>query len=410
MYGFQLSFGQTESAIIQGKHIYRPNTLSDPDTLPPTAGIDSVTQFRLDSLEALRLKYIQDSIEAREIFVRDSIARRQHILDSLRFIKDQLPPLLEAALRTFSENIILFSSPIGIVGDSMLSNFTSSMLPLTIDQPYTPWKNTVNLSDKPIRLSIDEKTRKIIAIDAPGMSCSFQHLTRTDILKISWKGMVSSVASGKVYKSPVDSVFFDARGRVAKVKRYILFSQVVNNYQPGNFLFSHLTQVKQYEYGTDNKLNRYQLVNFCDRASSKDPVKVCYMVTYTISKQGDNFVMTRKNDPPNEYSDGTYIYEFDNNNILKSVAFSNTKQSENWKTYIETNEAGYVSNYIYENKGIVNKSLVINYYLDDPKAKNKIETISCTFEDDGVSYYQINNTTGKSRVRDRLTMEWSPWR
>ena len=95
---------------------------------------------------------------------------------------------------------------------------------------------------------------------------------------------------------------------------------------------------------------------------------------------------------------------------LKNVAFTNLKKTENWKTYIELNDEGNVSVYIYENQGAIRNSLMINYYLNDPDAKYNVETISCAFEDDGVSYYQKNNMTGKSRSRDKMTLEWSPWR
>lgn len=402
--------GQEELNELEGKNIYRPRAIAQVDTISVLDTAQRPSQFIVDSLEALRLQRIQDSIEARAIFVRDSIARRQHILDSVKMIKVQLPLLLDASLRTFSDNIILSSNKIQIIGDSVLSNYTSTILPITIDQPFTPWKNTINLSDKPIKLALDEKTKKISSIQAPGLNCSFFYGSRSGILKITGKSLIASTSSGKVHKLPVDSVFYDQGGRILKVKRYVIFSNVINNYQQGALLYNWLSQVKQFEYSTDNQLTKYQLVNFCERTISNDGKKVCFMVSYTVAKQGLNYILTRRNDPPNEYSDGTFTYEFDATNTLKSIAFDNFKKSENWKTYIELNDAGNVGSYVYENKGFVNKTLLINYYLNDPKAKNKIETISCTFEDDGVSYYQINNTTGKSRVRDRLTMEWSPWK
>jgi hypothetical protein len=204
-------------------------------------------------------------------------------------------------------------------------------------------------------------------------------------------------------------VFFDRLGRVSKIKQYIQFYQVTGNYKRGAPLFIHLSKVKQFEYTADNRMTKYRIISFCDRWSAQDENKVCNIVTYTLNIQGKTYILTLQNDPVNEYADGTFTYEFDNQYNLKSVSFNNTKNSENWKTYIELNEAGNVSRYVYQTKGVEHKTLLVNYYLDDPKAKHKVETITCIFEDDGVSYYQKNNTTGKSRVRDRLTGEWGPW-
>ena len=403
-------FCQTNTDTLRGRNLYRPNAKEIQDTLTIADSVQIPSQAYLDSIADVKYKHMLDSIAAREIFVRDSIARRQHILDSLNMIRAQLPRLLESALKTYSDNIILSSNPIQIVGDSMLSNYVSNVLIMTTDQPYTPWLKTINLSDKPVKLTLDEKSQKIIGIQSPDLSAIFQYTRNPNILKLAGNGIIASTRTGKVYKSPVDSVFFDNRGRIIKVKRYTLFSQVVNNYKQGALIYTELTQVKQYQYDPNNQLSSLQLVNFCDRKTANDPEKVCYMITYTIARQGNNYTMTRKTDPANEFADGTVTYEYDNSSALKSISFTNFKGTENRKTYLELNEAGYVNNYIYEIKGKINNSLLINYYLNDPKAKNKIELISCTFEDDGVSYYQKNNTTGKSRVRDHLTMEWSDWR
>jgi len=401
-----LAVAQQDTAYTNGRYLYRPyssaDSIIDSDSL--------LLRAKIDSLEMVRMQFIRDSIEAREIFIRDSIARREHILDSLKILKDQLPQLLEAALKTFTDNFIVSSGKIHIIGDSMLSNYVSKVLPLTTDQPFTPWQHTVNLSDKPAKLTLNAKTNKIATIQSPGMACSFEHNPRGNMVKITGKGIIASNASVKVYKTPIDSVFFDTKGRVIKVKRSVLFSTVVNSIQQGAPLFTHLSQVKQYEYSADNELAKFEIVNFCDRKSSGDPKKVCFMVTYSLIRQGNIYIMTRRNDPANEFSDGTFTYEFDNQSTLKSIAFLNFQKTEDRKTFIELNEDGNVGSYVYQNKGIVKNTLLFNYSLNDPKAKYKIENISCTFDEDGVSYYQVNNTTGKSRVRDRLTMEWSPWR
>jgi len=60
--------------------------------------------------------------------------------------------------------------------------------------------------------------------------------------------------------------------------------------------------------------------------------------------------------------------------------------------------------------GVLKQSLCMIYHTDDPNAKYPVENITTVFEDDGVSYYQKNNTTGQIRTRDRMTLEWSSWK
>jgi lipopolysaccharide export LptBFGC system permease protein LptF len=141
-----------------------------------------------------------------------------------------------------------------------------------------------------------------------------------------------------------------------------------------------------------------------------DPKKVCAVINYDIVPQGNNFIITRTNQPANTFSDGVFTYEFKDRNTLSSVSFENKKKTESWKTIIEVNEDGNVSRYLYDKNGKIRQTLLVNYYPDDPRARHKVETITCTFEDDGISYYQQNNTTGKSRSRDRMTLEWTDWR
>jgi hypothetical protein len=219
-----------------------------------------------------------------------------------------------------------------------------------------------------------------------------------------------SKRTGKLYKEPIDSVFFNRQGRVAKVKKYYQFYELVNNFQRGKKMFLHLAFVKQFEYNPYGEMTKYEVTKFCDRWQSQAPKKVCNIITYTITPGGNIYKIARKNNPPNEFSDGVFTYEFSSGNTLSAVSFRNFKETEDWKTIIEVNEAGNVSRYLYMNKNAVNKTLLVNYFLDDPNAKHKVETITCSFEDDGISYYQQNNTTGKSRVRDKMTLEWSEWR
>jgi len=385
-----------------------------PDSLPEPQMIDQDSlQARLKFIEdsiQLRMQFIQDSILAREAFVRDSIARRQRILDSLNLILDQIPKLLDATQKAFSDEIIFRTSKIRIVGDSMLSNYESTMLTFDLASPFTPWKSTINLSTHPPVFSYENGTGRISSIEAPGLSCRYAYGRNDNILVLRTKSSVLSKRTGKLYKEPIDSVFFNRQGRVVKVKKYIQFYEVVKNYQRGRKMFLHLAFVKQFEYDPMGKMTRYEVTKFCDRWQPQAPKKVCNIITYTITPGRNIYKIARKNNPPNEFSDGVFTYEFSSGNTLSSMAFLNFKQTEDWKTIIEVNEGGNVSRYLYMNKGAVNNTLLVNYYLDDPRAKHKVETITCSFDDDGISYYQQNNTTGKSRVRDKMTLEWSEWR
>jgi hypothetical protein len=86
----------------------------------------------------------------------------------------------------------------------------------------------------------------------------------------------------------------------------------------------------------------------------------------------------------------------------------NLAKTENWQRTIELNKDGNVSCYIDKSGDLILQSLCMIYH--DPQAKIPLETITTTFEKDGISYYQKNNTTGKSRTRDRMTLEWNPWK
>jgi hypothetical protein len=402
---------------METQHLYRPPSERVQDTTMQAVvqfEEDSVNQdsinarlkFIQDSIQA-RLQFIQDSIIARELFVRDSILRRERMRDSVLFLQTQFPRLLEAALKTFSDDIIVSTGKIDIIGDSTLTDFTCINLPFTIDQPYTPWKSSINLSDNPINFTVDTIKKKITSIQSPEFTCSFIYGNNANIIRIDQNSSILNTKTGKLYKVPIDSVFFDSQSRVVKVKRYIHFYQVTSNYRKGSPLFLHLEQVKQFEYAGKD-LVKYETVNFCNRERSADLKKVCNLVTCNISRNEKMYILTKKTDPSNNYADGSFTYEFGSPDILKSIAFKNLKNTENWTTYIEVNEEGNVSRYIYKNNGAVHKTLLVNYNV--PGSKYKVETITCIFEDDGVSYYWVNNMTGKSRSRDKLTMEWGPWR
>jgi len=413
------SYSQNPPDTLKRRNIYNPEILRQKDTTFSGDSLDVMNQQIRDSIEArlkfiqdsieVRLKFIQDSIEAREKFIRDSIQRRQRILDSLNFLIAELPRLIDASLKTFIEDIIIYNDKLKIIGDSTLSDYTCRILPFKLNEPFKPWKLTLNLSDNPVKIYVDTIRHKIISIKSPSFNCSFDYRKQDNLVIINEQSTVLSNRSGKFYSEPFDSVFFDRRGRVVKIKRYIQFYQVTGNYQRGAPLFIHLSRVKQFEYNTDNMISGHQVVYFCDRWSKQDENKVCNIITYSLNMQGKAYILTRHNDPVNEFASGTFTFEFDNMYNLKSVSFKNIKNTEDWKCFIDLNNDGNVIRYAYQNKGIVSTAFIINYYLDDPGARHKVETISCTYEDDGVSYYQRNNTTGKSRIRNRLTGEWGPW-
>lgn len=423
-----IATAQNSTDTLQGRNLYRPASAKEAseypeldsqkytkatavDTLDPKwqetqDSLAARLRFVQDSL-AVRMQFVQDSLLAREIFVRDSLAHRKHILDSLNFLKRELPKLFDASLRTFSDDLIISGSEIQIIGDSMLGNYEYTLLPFALNSEYTPWKSVIPLSGS-IKLKLDTIAQKITYIQSSKLTAAYNFMKGSKLLIIEGKSNILNKSGGQLYRVPVDSVSFGTNGEVSTIKRYVRYYEVKANYQRGAQLFIALTQVKQYEYN-GSKLSKYKIINFCERTSASSLKKVCNILTYGLSRSGTNYILSRESDPANNFADGTFTYEFDASYTLKSLAFVNRGNSENWKTFVEVNEMGYVSSYIYQNKGWVHQTLLINYYLDDPRAKHKIEKITCIFEDDGVSYFQQNNTTGKSRRRNDLTGEWGPW-
>jgi hypothetical protein len=407
-YMMQHLSAQSEAESTLSKNLYRPrNTNIDtlkvnPDTINPQQ------QYITDSINT-RIAFVKDSILAREKFVHDSIQRRKEIIDSLNFLLSNLPRLLDASIKTFTDQIIISTNKVSIVGDSTLTDYSWVLLPFSMDQPFVPWKSSFNLSTKPIKFTIDTINKKITSVETHLFKGNYLYIPRSNAIRIDGTGSVISNKRGQFYKIPVDTVFFDSRNRVTSIKRYLQLYQAVN-FKKGTLITSYLYQVKQYEYGIADQFTKYKVVNFCERWTAMEPNKVCSIINYTLSPQGKSVILTRTNDPVNEYSDGVFNFEFEGDNTLKSASFSNKSKSDDWKIIVELNETGNVSRYVYQTKGDVHRTLLINYYLNDPKAKYKVETITCTFEDDGVSYYQVNNTTGKSRNRDKMTGEWGPWK
>lgn len=408
----------------QANHLYRPadttrNLMDTIRTMYQTG--DTLTQEQRDSIAirekyiqdsiTARLKFIQDSIIAREIFVRDSIARRKRILDSVTFLKNELPKLLEASVRVMSEEIVIHNTPIKIIGDSILTDYTFAYLIFGFNKPYIPWKTTINLSDNPAVIKKDSDGEKIASIKTPFFYHFYKYNRNKNAIQIRSKSALVQKNNQKYFRAPLDSVFFDSKGRVVKIKKYNQYYLATANLRQGALKYTDLAWAIQYKYDYNNNISNCEVVKFCERGTvNKSPDQVCSIVNYAVSQKGLEYTVKRNNDPPNSYSDGTFVFTYSPDYTLKSTSFNNVSNQENWITYIETNEMGWVSRYVYKNNGKVRKTLLVNYYHDNPRAKNKFETVSCVFEDDGISYQQINNTTKKMRIRDKLTMEWSDWK
>ncbi|MBN2818510.1 MAG: hypothetical protein JXP36_06055 [Bacteroidales bacterium] len=385
-----------------------PDSLSAEDLMQIHDSLFLREQFIQDSLLARQL-FVQDSIQKREIFVRDSIMKRQRILDSLNYLKNELPKLVNAALYSLSDEFIIFSNDISIIGDSMLSRYIYMRMPFSFNKPFMPWRSEIDFTGGSIAIDIDTNKKLIKSIRGKDLDWFFDYNENSKIIRLNTRGMFTKKYDVNYYKQPIDSVFFDSDGRVVKIKRYLDFYAADDRYQKGKHLFLFLHKIKQFQYDNAGNISHVQYVDFCDRWRESDPSKICLITDYSFSRDGTNILLTRKNDPANKFSDGNFIYDFNNYHVLNSVTFNNVAGTEKWKTIIEYNQLGNVTRYVYQVNDRINKTLVINYYLDDPNAKYKAELITCIFENDGISYFQENNTTGKSRSRDHFTGEWGPW-
>ena len=355
-----------------------------------------------------REAFVRDSIEKRLAFIRDSIYKRNRRIDSLNFLADNLPILIEASIKSSSDFIIIRQSNLIREEDIALSDMNFELLPFNLDKPYMPWRNTFNFKDGSVKISADTVNKSITRLKTPYFIYGYEYSPNSDILLMKGRERVLQKRTGKMYKSPLDSVFFDPQGRIAKIKKYNIFYQLVNN-KKGPLYFIALDEVKQYTYASGNTISEIEVVKFVDRGQPYDPVKVSSIFNYYIEQDGSKYMVRRNQRPINDFADGVFTYNYNPNGILESIAFNNNKNTENWKTIIETNEEGNATRYIYEDKGTVSRTLLINYN-DDPKAKYKVETITCSFDKDGISFYQYNNTTHKTRTRDKLTLEWTDWK
>jgi hypothetical protein len=392
---------------LEGRNLYNPERFRDTLLVPVSQG--EPLQSAGDSL-AIRLHFVQDSLLAREKFIRDSMQIRKRKLDSLIFLQRELPVLFDAYFKTVREDIIVRYYTISIAGDSVLNDIGYLVLPFTLNQPYTPWKVNLSLAGKTVRIIIDSTIQKISSVQAPFMKCAFTYGNHNTIMVINELSTIQNDPSGQFYKTPFDSVFFDGRNRVVKIKRYIQLYGVVNKTQRGAPLFLTLSQVKQFEYAPDGRIKYYQVVSFCDRRKAYETLKVCNIISWDFTFQNNTYRLTRHNDPANIYSDGTFSFEFDEKENLKGVSFQNLALTESWKRVVELNADGNVNCYVDWKNDRVCQSLCMIYNAKENGVKGPVETITTTYEADGVSYYQKNNSTGLSRIRDKMTMEWGPWK
>jgi hypothetical protein len=366
-------------------------------------------EFIRDSIIA-REKFIQDSLIARAKFVKDSLYRRKVILDSVTFLQRELPRLVEAALKSVNEEIIISTGKVDIIGDSILGDFTYRVLSQKIEKPYAPWRATIPLDEISdlFKIKIDTVNKKIISLRLPDIYYSFDYNPYKKVVRMDSRSTIITKKIGNFYKYPIDSVFFDRNGRVEKIKKYIHYYKASKDYKKGASVAIDIVQIKNFDYFSDGVLSKYSVLTYCDRFG-KTPNKECHKVTYSITREGRKFIVLRKNEPENVYSDGTFTFEFDSNWDMKFMEFAGRDKKLNRKCFIELNEDRNVSRYLFEKEGRIHRTITIDYD-DSPNAKHKVEIIIYYFEDDNISYHKKNITTGKSCTRNKLTMKWGPWR
>lgn len=394
---------------LKGRNLYKPQWQQAADTIRKP-GEDIEVAIPDSAWLEKRAQFIRDSVLAREQFVRDSIQRKQRMRDSVTFLRNELQVLLEAYFRAVKDDIILKALKIDLVGDTALGDFVYTTLPFGVRDPYVPWRMRNLLTGQQVQFTLNNKTGKISAVRTPQIRASFEYGGAGNVIVIQQPPVVQNNYYGSFYKLPVDSVFLDRYKKVAKIKRYVQFYSLVNKNQRGDPLFLNRTQVRQYEYEPGGEIVKYQEVRFCERYRAYEANKVCSILNFAFSKEGSTYRLTRRNDPVNNYSDGTYTFDFDNQEYLTSISFKNTANTESWARTIEMNPEGNVSCYFDKTNNLITQSICFVYHDKDPGAKYPVETITTTFEKDGISYLQRNNTTGQSRTRDRMTLEWGPWR
>jgi hypothetical protein len=279
-------------------------------------------------------------------------------------------------------------------------------LPFGVKDPYVPWKIRIPLSGLQVKIITGKTPEENVIFQTPRIKATFTR--KGNMLIIQRPGFIQNSQAGALYKLPVDTVFYDRNNRIVKIKNYMLFYGVINGNQKGNHLFTNRVYAKQYKYAADGKMAEFELVRYCDRLKAYESNKVCSIITYTISRQGNSWLLTRKNNPVNSYSDGTFTFVMDDNKNITSISFANEAKTEKWQRNIEMNKDGFVNCYIDKSNDLIRQSLCMIYH-NEPGAKVAVETITTIFEKDGISYFQRNNTTGKIRTRDKMTLKWTPW-
>ncbi len=405
--GFPVSHAQEPNATddSQKQNLYRPSAFRAVVADSTEGHADSVLNEMHQPSDSLYI-FQQQAIDSalRAAFVQDSLRKHQARIDSLLQLQRHLPLLLKASLTAFSDNLIVTDGQVNLQGDTTLVDYCATVLPFRFSDPYQPWKLVVPLSTL-TQINSDQEPYKIKSIKTTHFHHFYSYNPSGNLVVIRQQAILARENDANFFKLPVDSVFFNNLGQLVKIKRYYEVYSATPAFQRQDFLFNQLWQVKQYLY-SGNELASYELVKLCERWSAKEAEKVCLITSFTVKKTGYSYELVRSNNPANEFTEGTYTYDFDDAGNLRAGSFLSTSGAENWKTFVELNDDDFVSRYVYQDKGVVSQTLLVNY---TPGAPEKVETISCTFEDDGVSYYQQNTTTGKSRSRDRLTMEWGLW-
>ncbi|HLO58483.1 MAG TPA: hypothetical protein VK179_07060 [Bacteroidales bacterium] len=362
---------------------------------------------------AAREQFVLDSVLARERFVQDSLARHQRIHDSVVFLKNELNRLLPAYYTATADEIILRFRDMSVIGDTAVSDFVCITMPFSVRDPFTPWKTRFSADNKIFKYKVDERSGQLISFQTPRLKATFNRSGR-NLLVIFRPVIIQNNSRGMFYKNPVDSVFYNNQGQIITVRSYVQFYALLAGNQRGNLLFTNHTETRNYEYAGKQDLKYYTVARYCERWKAYEPNKVCSTIHYTISREGNTYTLVRKNEPVNNFSDGTYTLKYDGNEDLNEISFINAAKTENWQRTIELNKNGNVSCYYDKANGQILQSLCMVYKANgsenSPDVVNSLETITTTFEMDGISYYQKNNTTGKIRTRDRMTLEWSPWK
>lgn len=387
--GFFLKLIPLSAQIDNNKYLFRPSLISD-----------TSKSIYNDSTKT-ELQTHKDSLKREQIRI-DSIKRITKIKDSINLLKNKLQFILECYFKANHENIPISNVTILTSADTAILKAEYFLLPFNLNQPYKPWKYELNLLSNNFKVTYDD-AYQIIRINSNAINIDIGY--HKNIVVIKDIHSILNNKYGNYYKVPVDSIFLDNNKKIIRIKRYAHFYKLIKNSEKGDYLFTNTTYVKQFFYNQANNISKIQVVNFSDRWYNHENQKITSIINYEIVKNNNTYILSRKSDPENNYADGKYTYEFDQSMNLVKVDYTNEHTSESWHKEIELNKEGFVHCYYDYIKNKLKQSLCILYNY----SKNAYETITTIFEDDGISYFQRNNTTGKIRRRNRLTLEWGPW-